>query len=51
MHEIPWWNSFAENRLQTTFSIDIPVNIAPIEKPDKKKALKQMKTCFTLPIY
>ena len=48
MQEIALQKSFVENCSQTTVLADIPVNIAPIEKRDKKEAIKQSKTRSSL---
>ena len=39
--------NLVENRSQTTLPADITVNIASVEKPDKKEAIRQMKTRFS----
>ena len=48
MQEIALQRNFVKNCSQTTEPADISVNIAPIEKPDKKEAIKQTKTRSSL---
>ena len=51
MQEIALQKSFVENRSQTTVPPDIPANIDPIEKPDKKSYKINQNAFFPVNVY